>query len=273
MSNTEVIPKKILTDILSHRCNVISDSQMGKTNLVKVLVAEYEKLDIPVQRKVFDTAQVWRHSYLNSFKFQEINDETQRVLDAEDSIIYDIEYFEAQQISSFMGNIVLLDYQRNRERKKFTNGKKLNDWILYILEESQNSLGSMALNRSDGSVWLKAISEGANFNLSFLFIGQRAQDISTKALERSQTYFIGRTTGDNNTRKLKGLIGSKAGIESLDGKGEPLHVRAQKLSVGEFIFWNGKEAWTFQCPLFDDLYPNQQPQQVTPPKQRWSRIF
>lgn len=270
--NNNLIPKQVLLDILSHRLNIIADPQHGKTNLSRVLVAEMVKQLSNVQVKVFDTTQVYRHNFLDTFKCQEINNDTQKVFDDCGGIVFDIEYMFSQRIAQFIGNVVLIDYQRNRERKKASNGK-LNDWTLYVLEEAQNSLNTHALNRLDSAVLLKSICEAANFGLSYIFIGQRAQDISTKAIERSSCYFIGKTVGDNNVRKLKGIVGKKAGIESKDGLGLPIHERAQKLEVGQFIFWNGSSAWTFKCPKFEVIYPNQRPQLVSPPKKRWSQIF
>lgn len=265
----QLIPRRILEDILSHKCSIIADNQMGKTNLSKLIISEMVKQNLPVQNKIFDVAQTWRHNFLSTFKFQEINEATRKVWTGDENILYDIAYEDSEQIMQFMGNEVMEDYRKAREAKKAANGK-LGNWILYTLEESQNSLGSYALNKISGRLWLKAISESANFNLSFLFIGQRASDISAKAVERAQSRFIGRTTGDNNTRKLRGLIGSKSGMTEL---GQPLHEVAKTLKVGQFIYWSGSEAYMFECPRFEDLYPNQKPEQVEPPKKRWMKIF
>jgi len=243
---------------------------MGKTNLAKILISEIVR-QRPLLTKVdvFDVAQVWRHNYLSSFKMQEINDNTVKVYDEPENIIFDIEYEDSEKIMQFMGNTVLLDYEDNRLRKKMANGK-LMDYKLYCIEEAQNSLGSYSLSRATYRIWLKMISEAGNFNMSFIFIGQRASDISTKAIERSRTYFIGKTIGDRNTKKLKGIIGNDAGIEQLQ---EPLAERAKHLKLGEFIFWNGTTAWLFQCPKFEDIYPNEKPQLVEPPRPRWNRIW
>jgi len=265
----ELIPKKFLMDILSRGCNILSDRQMGKTNLARIIVAEMVKQGFLAQHKIFDTACVWRWNFLNSFKLQEVNLETREIYDGPENIIFDVEFNDTERIMQFMGNTVLMDYEMNRARKKASQGK-LTDWKVYTLEEAQNSLGSYSLSRETGRIWLKMISEGANFNLAYIFIGQRAADISTKALERMQTYWIGRTTGDNNTRKLKGIIGAKAGVEKL---GIPLHEKAKTLKRGEFIFWNGATAWIFDSHKFEDLYPNQRPTLVVPPRKRWLRLW
>ena len=265
----EIIPRWVLEGILSSGCAVLANRQMGKTNLVKLIVAEMEKQFPSAQHKVFDTAQVWRHSFLSSFKVQEINSMTRQVWKGDGDILFDLEFTDSEEIMQFMGNTVLKDYLRNRERKKASNGI-LNDWIVYTLEEAHNSLGSYSLNRVSGRFWLKAISEGANFNLAYILIGQRPADISTKAVERMQTYWIGRTTGDNNTRKLKGIIGQKAGVEQL---GMPVHEKAKMFKRGEFVFWDGENACLFDSPKFEDLYPNQKPQLVTPPKKRWVKLW
>lgn len=262
--------RKFFPSILSSGCNIISDRQHGKSNLAKILVAELaQQKDIPCRLKVFDTASVWRWSFLNSFMFQEILDDTSKVYDSEENILYDLAFTDSERIMQFVGNTILLDYERNRERKKACSGK-LNDWIIYILEEAQNSLGRYALNRNSGKVWLKMVSEGANFGLGFIFIGQRASDVSTQVIERQQSLFVGRCTGDNNSRKLRRLIGSTSGKDQL---GEPIYEIAKTLKKGEFIFWNGAEAYRFNCPLFESVYPNQKPVEVKPPRSRWEKLF
>jgi len=264
----EVIPTKILDAIVKNGCTILSNKQMGKTNLAKIIAAQIsEKFPDICHQKIFDTAQVWRHSFLAKFVFQEINDNTTKVYDGNTDIIFDLEWEDSEQIMQFMGNAVLLDYQLNRERKKIGT---LKDRIIYVIEEAQNSLGSYSLNRQSGRIWLKMISESGNFGLSFIFVGQRAADISTKAIERSQTFFIGHTTGDNNTMKIKNLIGSKAGQEHF---GEPISEVAKRLKLGEFIFWSGEEAYMFNCPKFEDLYPNQKPQKIEPPRTRWLKLW
>jgi len=268
----DIIPKDILKDILSCGCNILSNRQMGKTNLAKVLIAEMHRslrdIDSGFLFKIFDTAQVWRWSFLNSFAMQEINDETSEVVGNLD-VVFDIEFKDSERIMEFMGNQVLQDYDLNRMKKKASSGH-LNEWNIYVLEEAQNSLGSYSLNRTSGRIWLKMISESANFNLAFIFIGQRPADISTKAIERMQTYFIGRTTGDRNINKLKGIIGKDAGEEQM---GEPLIDLAKRLERGEFIFWNGAHAKRFRCPKFEDLYPDQTPREIVQKTKRWINIF
>jgi hypothetical protein len=266
----EQIPREIIEEMLSHgSCSIISDPHFGKTNLAKIIVSEMVRYGFPAQHKVFDCAQVWRHIFLSSFKFQEINEETRQVWDGDDNVLFDVEYDDSERIMQFMGNAILRDYEDQRKKKKFANGK-LGDYRVYTLEEAQNSLGRYALNRTSGKYWLKIMSEAANFNLFFILIGQRAQDVSTQAIERAQTRLIGRTTGDNNTRKLQGLVGKGAGINEL---GQPLHEVAKTLKVGEFIWWNGSSAYRFTVDRFEDLYPGQKPQEVKPPEKRWVKLW
>jgi len=264
----DIIPQRFLTNMLNQRCNIISNPQTGKTNLTKVIVSEYVRQGFPVQIKMFDTCQVFRHSFLESFKLQEINGNTSADYGGEDNIVFDMEYDDSEEIMQFIGRDLQRNFHKNREIKKNTQLKK---WTLYVIEEAQNSLGRYALSRSTGRFWMKAISEGANFGLGFLFVGQRAADISTSVIERSTVSFIGKTTGDNNIRKVKSLVGNDAGEEQL---GIPIHEACKTLELGQFIWWNGQEAWKFRCPLFEDLYPNQKPLMITPPPpKRWEKIF
>lgn len=270
LKKEDIVPNWIIDDLLKRSCTIIANPQMGKTNLAKILVSEIvRQRPFLTNVKVFDVAQVWRHSYLSNFKMQEVNDNTIKIFAENENIIFDIEFEDSERIMQFMGNTVLLDYQENRLKKKMANGK-LGDYHIYIIEEAQNSLGSYSLSRETYRIWLKMISEAGNFNMSFVFLGQRASDISTKAIERSQTYFVGKCIGDNNIKKLQRILGSNAGVEQLQ---EPLHEKAKRLKVGEFIFWNGATAWLFQCPKFEDVYPNQRPEVVEPPRPRWNKIF
>lgn len=265
----DLIPKSILLDILKMRGNILGNPRCGKTNLAKVILSEFVKKVPEVQIKVYDTCGVWRYSFLSSFKFQEVNENTRKVYSEKENVLFDVEFNDAEKIMQFIGNDVLLDYELNRERKKATGGK-LNDYVLYVLEEAQSSLGRYSLSRETGRIWLKMISEGANFNLGFLFLGQRASDISASIIERSTCHFIGRTTGDNNSKKLRGIIGKTAGQNEL---GMPIDEKARTLDQGEFIWWNGESAYQFRCPLFEELYPNTYPTQVNPPTPRWFKVF
>jgi len=270
MSN-ELIPKSILVDILKMRANILGNPRCGKTNLAKVVLSEFVKKLPTIQIKVFDTCGVWRYDFLSNFKFQEVNNTTRKVYDGMDNILFDVEFSDSEEIMQFIGNDVKINYDLNRERKKAINGMlNLDDWILYVLEEAQSSLGRYSLSRETGRIWLKMISEGANFGLGYLFIGQRAADISASVIERSTCYFIGKTTGENNTRKLKGITGKKAGENEL---GIPIYEKAKSLEQGEFIWWNGTSAYNFKCPLFDKLYPNNKPIQIHPKQPRWLKIF
>lgn len=264
-----LIPESILIDILKMRGNILGNPRCGKSNLAKVIVSEFVKKIPNVQIKVYDTCATWRFNFLSNFKFQEINDNTRKVYSEKENVLYDLEFNDAEEIMQFIGNDVLLDYELNRERKKATNGI-LNDYVLYVLEEAQSSLGRYSLSRETGRIWLKMISEAGNFNLGFLFLGQRVADISASVIERSTCYFVGRTTGDNNIQKLRRIVGSEAGQNEL---GIPIYEKAKTLNVGEFIWWSGESAYQFKCPLFESLYPNQAPEQVTPPTPRWFKIF
>jgi len=132
----EIIPQHILKNVLQRRCNIIANPQTGKTNLLKIIVSEIVRQQLPCQVRLYDTAQVLRHSFLSSFKFQEINDSTREKYVGTDNILFDIEYHEGDKTMGFIGNDILEAYKYNRQRKKF-NGGKLNDWILYGIEEAE----------------------------------------------------------------------------------------------------------------------------------------
>jgi len=266
---SEIIPKQILQNILKHRCNVIANPQYGKTNLCQVILAEFIRQRFPCQIRVYDPCSVWRHKFLSSFKLQEINDQTYQVYDGQDNIIFDIEYIDAEKITQFIGNDILLGFERNRVRKKSTNNGKLNDYIIHCIEETHGSFGRYTLSRKDGRTWLKLIGEGGNFGLSFLLVDQRLADVSASLVERSSLYLIGKLTGDNNIKKIQRVLGK----DTVDKSGQPLSEKVKTLELGQFLFYDGKEAQLFNCPLFEELYPNQKPQLIREPQRRWFKIF
>lgn len=271
MSQEEVIPKQILQNILCHRVNILGNPQFGKSNTAKVLMSEFVRQRLLVQIKCYDTACNWRHNFLLSFKFQEINDDTHAVYNGRENILYDMQFSDPDKVMRFIGNDILLDYERNRARKNATVDGKLGDWIVYCIEEAHGSFGRFTLSRygNNGNTWLKLIGEGGNFNQCFVFLGQRLADISASAVERSTCYLVGRTTGDNDVAKLQRILGKDA----KDKQGIPLSELVKTLDLGQFLYWDGESCFVWNCPRFEDLYPNEKPMLVTPPKSRWLKLF
>lgn len=231
------LPKKFLSNILSFGLIVLAGRQMGKTNVVKIILREIingqngmDQQGSSIQCKITDSAQNWMHSF-EPIYYQHINDETvfpDDIYFGDEHFLYDIEYDDVELIQEAVETLVSTDYNIQRLYKK---ERLMDNYILWTIEEGQNVIGRYALEGKRGKRWLKIISESANFNTNFIIIGQRAADISAKAVERCQTYLFGKMTGDNDLKKVRRICGKDAEIHEL----------VPKLKLGEFIYWNGDE--------------------------------
>lgn len=239
-TSKEILPPNILSDILKSGWVIAGGKGTGKSNTGKVYTAEIIKNQPLIQVKIFDTASNLRWDF-EPILCQEINERTRYFYDGDKHILFDIALYDDEDILKFMEKVVRQDNLRQRARKKELGGHN-DTWILYLVEEAQNIIGTHSLMRREGRRLLKLFSEGRNFGLSFIFIGQRLADISTKAVERCNGYVFGRMNGDNDLAKIKRIVGRKSKIVDDVQKLEP--------SKGQFIFYNGMSTYELQVPLY-----------------------
>ena len=227
IDNEKLLPSEIIEEILTTGIVIAGAKGTGKSNVAKFITSEIIKRKMNIQIKAFDTCANWRLEY-EPIVMQELNDlnTLDVVYNGKEHVLFDVEYSDPSDIQREIGYIINQDFTMARMEKKIYS--KIDGWKLYCIEESQNILNSYSLNKKDGRFWLKAISEGRNFNLSFMFIGQRLADISTKVIERCQGYLFGKMTGDNDRNKVKRICGKASGI----------HDKITKLKRGEFIYFN-----------------------------------
>lgn len=239
MQIEEILKLEVLIEILKTGLLIVGGKGCGKTNTLRVLTAEIIKRQpIPIQIKMFDTACNLRWAF-EPILFEEITEKTRFVYSGNKHVIFDIDLVEQIAIQKFITQVVLNDYLKQRQLKVQMEGNLL-EWILYGLEETQNSLSRYALVRKEGKKLLKMISEARNFNQSFIIVGQRLADISTSLLERCQGYLFGRMFSDNDIQKVKRICGRESDI----------HEKVKKLDVGDFIYFNGTSAYEFHCPEY-----------------------
>lgn len=227
------LPDDFLDDILREGLIIVGTRGTGKSNVAKVILSEIinNQENNSIQCKVTDTCQNWVHCF-EPIWYQRIAEDNlmhHRMYWGEDHILYDLELPDVDAIQNLVGTMVSIDSEVQRRYK--AEGL-MDTWVLWTIEEAQNMLGTYALNGKAGKKWLKQISESRNFNINFIFIGQRLADISTKAVERCGGYLFGRLVGDNDLKKVKKICGKDNGIENI----------LPKLGMGEFIHWNGLEA-------------------------------
>ena len=213
----------------------------GKSNVSKVILSQLIGGSIPdVQVKITDSAQIWIHGF-EPIIYQHINEDTifpNDIYLGDDHILYDLEFWDFDMVRDTIGNLVSTDYDIQRLYKK---EDLMDNHIVWCIEEAQNILGRYVLTGNSGKRWLKLISEMRNFNISFVWIGQRISDVATQAIERVQNYLIGKSVGDNDLRKIQRICGSDSGV----------HEMVPRLEVGQFIYWNGSQAYRVtDVPLY-----------------------
>jgi DNA helicase HerA-like ATPase len=236
------LPNFLRDDILRAGGIIVGSRGTGKSNLAKIIASQL--INTPdIQIKISDPTQNWVHKFA-PILYQTINEETllpNEIYFGEEHILYDIELVDVNEIQEAIGLMAFTDYDLQRAFKK---EDLMNSWILWVIEEAQNILGSYALNGTTGKGWLKIISECRNFNINFLFVAQRLSDVSTKAVERCDSYFFGRSIGDNDRKKIERICGKSSGVSEI----------VPRLQIGEFIYWNGTQAYKLRnVPKYDAI--------------------
>jgi hypothetical protein len=224
------LPDDLLADILRTGIVIVGGKGTGKTNAAKVLAAGMTHKK-GLQVKITDSCLNWVFNF-EPIQYQTIGKDTMVPDDlyfGENHFLYNIELDNVDLIGATIGTMAMTDYAIQREFKK---EEVMDDWIVYVIEESQNVIGSYALNGDLGKGFLKYISECRNFNMSNIWIGQRLADISTKAIERCQGYLFLKLTGDNDIKKAERICGKESGVAQV----------LPKLKIGEGIYWDGEKA-------------------------------
>ena len=247
-----MLTAEILQEMLDTGIVIAGAKKCGKSNASKVLASEIIKNYPNIQVRIFDSCNNWVHGF-ESVLCQKINDETRYLYTGKRNVLYDIELLDIEKIMGDIGKIVSHDYSEQRLLK---TQNKMEKWIIYFIEEAQNVLGTYSLSRDSGKLWVKMVSEGRNFNMAFVFIGQRMAEISTKVIERSNGYLLGRCGGDNDKKKIARIVGN-AVIETKLENDEWLRVTGDKISeevsrleTGEFVYFNGKTGRLIKFPEY-----------------------
>ena len=208
---------------------------------MKQLIADEIIKDPLIITKTFDPCQNMRHEF-ESIPFQEVK-AWDNLIGLDDlHMLYDMETDSSQIFMNQISDVIMRDLKINREAKK-VHGGKIPYWNIYCIEEAQDVIDSNSMRGKRGELWKKCISEGRNFNMSFIMIGQRLAEISTTATEKAQGYLIGKSSGDNDLSKIKRICGKKSGVSDI----------ISLLNVGEFIYWDGVKPTKIKFPDYKTL--------------------
>jgi len=237
-----VLPDPMLNGILKTGLVIVGGKATGKSNAGKVIASEIiRNQPLPIQVKIFDTCSNLRWDF-EPILYQTVDEKSRYFYDGDEHVLFDINLIDETDILSFIEKVVYTDYLKQRERKEELGGH-VDKWILYMVEEAQNEIGTYSLMRREGARVLKLFSEGRNFNQTFILIGQRLADVSTRAIERCNGYLFGRMTGDNDIAKLKRIVGRDSVI--ID------EIKKLEIEKGQFLYYDGSSTYDFNCPAYD----------------------
>jgi len=234
-----------LQSILNTGLAIIASKNHGKTNTAMAIMERF-KLEMPhVGLKVVDSALNWAfHSSMDFFQIIE----PKKPIVNKNNCVYDCSLLKHPQLTTdFIRRLIMKDMSFNI-RLKLRQLGYINRPILYVLEETQNILGSTSLKRDINAPLLKFIAEGRNFGeLSYVLITQRPQSLSTEALERCEGYLLGKLLGDRNLTKIRRIAGKRV-ANSL-----------KTLKQGEYVYFDGSEP---QKVIFKEFKPKTKPKRI-----------
>lgn len=188
---------------------------------------------------IFDTVYNWRYNF---DKIPFVDSRSMRLIPIVQDLIVDISDLDPIDTRNNISSILIEDYLRKQELKIAMAGK-LPFINFYVIEEMQNVFGTYALGQKTGRFNLKLFSEGRNFGMCFIGLGQRIADISPKVIERRRYYLLGRANGDNDLQKIARMFNPMVAE----------HLKA--LQMGSFIFFD-KETNTLDeigFPIFKQM--------------------
>jgi len=247
-----LLTNEIIQEILDTGLIILGAKKCGKSNTAKIIASEMIK-NPNFHIRIFDPCNNWVHEF-EPIVYTRMNEDTRYYYSGNKNVLYDLEYVDAEEAMVRIGQIVLDDYEKQRWLKNNGGMKK---WVINFIEEAQDVLGRYSLSRNTGKLWMKLVSQGRNFNLAFVMIGQRGSDLSASVVERAQGYLFGRASGENDRRKIRRIVGDARIKEQYgDGEewkrvtGEEIADEVARLDRGQFIYFNGQFGRLIQFPLY-----------------------
>lgn len=205
---------------------VIGSNQCGKTTavmwLMRLIVTSSEHEVQKYQSKIFDTCLNWRYKF-DVCPYIEYGSERSKLIPTEQDLIIDMIDPDPISVKRSIAEILQGDFEHKRELKeKFLGVNQQTNF--YVIEEVQNVFGRMGLAGQSGRYLRRIFSEGSNFAMCIIGLGQRLADIDTMIVERRRYFLFGRMNGENDLKKIKAMFGDQV-VGAVQG-----------CAVGEFIF-------------------------------------
>lgn len=237
-----VLPDQILNGILKSGLVIVGGKATGKSNAGKVIASEIiRNRPLPIQIKIFDQSSTFKWDF-EPILYQTIDENSRYFYDGDEHILFDLNLIDEIDTLSFMSKVVYTDYLKQRARKEELGGH-VDKWILYLTEEAQGITGSYSLIRKEGMRLMTLYAMGRNFGQTYLLIGQRLADLSSRAVERISSFLFSKMVGDNDLAKLKRIVGRKSVIVE--------DVQKLEIEKGAFLYYNGMSTYDFNCPKYE----------------------
>jgi hypothetical protein len=250
MSNNQIDPAfiKKLDEIIAKAVQngglmIIGSNQCGKTKtamwIARRIMDNSQHESHEYKLTVFDTCLNWRYLF---DKIPFIDFSSTRLLPVVQDLIIDVSNLDPIDTRNNISSVLAEDFQTKQRLKAELVGK-IPFVNFYFIEEMQNVFGSYALGQKNGRFNLRIFSEGSNFGMVFIGIGQRLSDISTRIIERRRYFLFGRANGDNDIQKIARMFNQQV-ADNVKG-----------LQVGSFLFYD-KETGTLDeigFPIFTQM--------------------
>jgi hypothetical protein len=145
------------------------------------------------------------------FKFDEvpyIEYATTNVIPKQRAIIVDMNGMKPKAKRDGLSSILTTDFVLKQKLKIENNG--INTYKnFYMLDELHNIIGRYALVGDKGADLLDVITECRNFDMYLIGVTRRLADISTQFVESSRNFLFGKTSGENDIKKIDKMFGNK----------------------------------------------------------------
>jgi Cdc6-like AAA superfamily ATPase len=199
VEDIEEKPKDVLRfpidTIMKEGCFICGSRGCGKSNLAKLIVQQ--ALTSKVQVKVLDASLAWK-----DFPLPKIRVVPKVPIACKPNAIYDLSRLSVLEMREFVKAMMAKDLQVAIYLTDM--GKKVP--LLYVLEEVQNLIFPNTLRMLKYQEISRFITQGRNFNLSYIGITQRLSATDTNLVEISGVKYWFKLEGENNLRKARAWL-------------------------------------------------------------------